>query len=67
MSKVRKFKQMTDQDLMNFCYEHFCCIETCLALNCGDLCMDEDCPLTQLVVRFQNHIKDHPTEKGGAE
>ncbi len=65
MSKRKMFRQMTDQDLIDFCYEHFSCAEVCYALQCSDLCRDEHCPLTQLVERFQNHI--NPTEKGGVQ
>lgn len=50
-----KFSEMTDAELLDFCEETFCEIDVCRALECGDNCKDEDCPLVQLFDRFKKY------------
>ena len=51
------FSNMSDRDLLNFCWERFCDYDVCKALKCESLCKDEDCPLAQLFERFDSRLK----------
>ena len=46
------FEEMNTVDLVNFCMEHFCCIEVCDAMGCQDMCKEQDCPLYVLLDRI---------------
>ena len=54
------FEDMTDEELLDFCYDRFCNYDVCKALDCEEDCTNEDCPLAQLFERFKRII-----EKGG--
>ena len=56
------FRNMTDAELLDFCEEQFCQYDVCKALECDDLCKEDDCPLVQLFDRFKQK-----TEKGGEQ
>ena len=64
---MKKFEEMTDQELIDFCFENMLGVEVCRELGCAEWCKDQDCPMVQCLNRFEHYIKDHPTEKGGVE
>ena len=64
---MKKFEEMTDQELIDFGHENMLGVEVCMALGCEEWCKEQDCPMFQCLNRFENYIKDHPTEKGGVE
>lgn len=51
------FSNMSDIDLLNFCWGRFCDYDVCKALKCESLCKDEDCPLAQLFERIDSRLK----------
>ena len=54
---MKKFEEMTDQELIDFCQINFLDLKVCNALGCEEWCKKEDCPLTQCLNRFENLIK----------
>ena len=54
---MKKFEEMTDQELIDFCYINMLGIDVCNVLQCDEFCKEEDCPMVQLLNRFENHIK----------
>lgn len=51
-----KFSELTDRQLLDFCYDKFTDYSVCNALGCQLLCAEETCPLVQLLDRFSNHL-----------
>lgn len=51
------FSNMSDRELLDFCWDKFCDYDVCNALQCTSFCRDEDCPLVQLFDRFETKIK----------
>ena len=49
------FKEMTDEELLDFCENNFCEYKICQVLGCKDNCKEEDCPLCQLFDRFKKN------------
>ena len=54
---MKKFEKMTDQELINFCHINMLGIDVCNALQCDEFCKEENCPMVQLLNRFENYIK----------
>ena len=52
------FSKMSDKELLDFCWEKFCDYDVCKALECEDLCLDDDCPLVQLFERIADKLKE---------
>lgn len=51
-----KFSDLTDRQLLNFCYDQFTDDRVCNTLGCQLYCAEESCPLVQLLDRFSNHL-----------
>ena len=47
------FEEYSTEELVNLCMDKFCCIEVCKALDCEELCKDQDCPLWVLLERVR--------------
>ena len=52
------FSKMTDMELLDFCWEQFCDYDVCKALECDDLCGEDDCPLDQLFERIKSMLME---------
>lgn len=54
---MKKFEEMTDQELIDFCHINMLDIKVCNALGCEELCKEQDCPMVQCLNRFESLIK----------
>lgn len=53
---MKRFVEMTDQELIDFCHINMLDLKICQALGCEELCRDEDCPMVQCLNRFEKYI-----------